>query len=94
MEKDPNGKGQHESGAKLDDGKMQPYLMMYGFSKALKAVAEVTTYGAKKYSPNGWASVRDPIPRYSNAKVRHMVLLSYMIPNRDYYMQHMRHGMH
>ena len=37
MEKDPNGKGQHESGAKLDDGK---------------------------------------------------------IPNRDYYMQHMRHGMH
>lgn len=73
MEKDPNGKGQHESGAKLDDGKIQPYLMMYGFSKALKAVAEVTTYGAKKYSPNGWASVRDPIPRYSNAKVRHML---------------------
>ena len=73
MEKDPNGIDQHEPGAKLDKDKPRVDLMLGGFSKALLAVAEVTTYGANKYSPNGWTEVSDPITRYADAKARHMM---------------------
>ena len=73
MDKDPDGIGQHEPGAKLDHGKPRVDLMIYGFSKALMEVAKVTTYGANKYTPFGWCTVADPIPRYRDAKCRHML---------------------
>ena len=71
MEKDPNGMDQHAPGAKLDDGKPLVALMMSGFSLALLEVARVTTFGAKKYTPNGWLQVLDGINRYNEAKQRH-----------------------
>lgn len=39
------------------------------------AVAEVMTFGAKKYSPDGWKSVPDAVNRYTAAMLRHMTLL-------------------
>lgn len=69
---DPYGKSQHEPGAKLDAGKPKMHLMFSGFSKALVRVADVTTYGADLYSPNGWKSVQDGFNRYSNAMLRHL----------------------
>lgn len=71
MEKDPNGIDQHTPGAKLDDGKPMVALMMSGFSLALLEVARVTTFGAKKYTPNGWLHVSDGVNRYNEAKHRH-----------------------
>lgn len=75
-ETDPNGKSPHEPGAKLDADKMLPWLCISGFAHALTAVADVTTKGARKYSPNGWASVPQGQERYMEAFARHALALA------------------
>ena len=70
-EKAPHGLDQHEPGAKADSGKPHVALMMSGFAKALEEVAKVTTFGAAKYSPNGWRHVANAIERYDDAGARH-----------------------
>lgn len=72
-EKDPSGMCQHTPGAKLDAGKPRVWLFMAGFSRALAAVADVTTYGATKYSPSGWTQVPNGSERYMDAFGRHML---------------------
>lgn len=74
-EADPHGKDPHSPGAKLDAGKERPWLMLSGFANALRAVAEVTTVGATKYTPNGWKSVVNGPERYMDAFGRHMLAL-------------------
>lgn len=74
-ESDPNGTDQHAPGAKLDAGKPMPWLCIGGFSRALQAVADVTTKGAVKYTPNGWAHVPNGEARYMEAFGRHMLAL-------------------
>lgn len=74
-ETDPNGIDAHTPGAKLDAGKMLPWLCIAGFSHALSAVADVTTKGARKYTPNGWANVPEGEARYMEAFGRHMMAL-------------------
>lgn len=74
-ERDPHGNDPHEKGAKLDAGKALPWLCISGFSNALQAVADVTTAGAMKYTPNGWVSVVDGERRYMEAFGRHMLAL-------------------
>jgi len=49
-EKDPAGKSAGDSGAKMDEGKIRIDLILDGMPLALKAVAEVATFGANKYS--------------------------------------------
>ena len=68
---DPNGIGQHEAGAKLDMGKNRLGLVSGHFARALWHVGLVGTYGANKYTDNGWISVADGINRYSDAGLRH-----------------------
>lgn len=70
-EQDPNGLSQHQPGAKLDSGKLRPQLVLGGFSRALTAVSEVGTFGAAKYTDNGWRQVSNGIERYSEAMIRH-----------------------
>ena len=70
---DPHGKDQHESGAKLDAGKPRPWLVLGGFRQALMEVARVGTYGARKYSDNGWRSVPNGQQRYLDAAFRHLL---------------------
>lgn len=72
-ERDPHGKGRHEASAKLDAGKNRLGLVFLGFCRALMAVGEVGTYGASKYSDNGWMSVPDGVARYTDAMYRHQV---------------------
>lgn len=79
-ERDPNGIDPHEPGAKLDAGKERVGLMLSGFARALLRVAAVTTYGANKYTPNGWLTVENGIERYDDAKGRHM-LKGYIEPH-------------
>lgn len=74
-EADPHGIDQHAPGSKLDAGKMMPWLCIAGFAHALAAVADVTTKGAIKYTPNGWQSVPDGETRYMEAFGRHMLAL-------------------
>ena len=74
-EADPNGKDPHTPGAKMDACKPLPWLCISGFSNALKEVADVTTKGATKYTPNGWMLVPDGEARYMEAFTRHMLEL-------------------
>lgn len=70
---DPHGLDPHAPGAKLDGGKVMPWLCIAGFSRALAAVADVTTKGAIKYTPNGWQHVEGGVQRYMEAFGRHML---------------------
>jgi hypothetical protein len=72
-EVDPHGISANQPGAKLDSGKVLPWLCLAGFSRAFREVAQVTTEGAKKYTPNGWATVPDGANRYMEAFGRHML---------------------
>lgn len=71
-EKDPHGIDQHAPGAKLDAGKTAAGVLA-DFNLALNAVAEVGTFGLKKYSRRGWHSVKDGQERYTDAKWRHLL---------------------
>lgn len=73
VEADPNGKRSSEAGAKLDAGKNRLGLVLFGFSRALQAVGKVGTYGANKYSDNGWVDVPDGERRYTDALLRHLL---------------------
>ena len=71
-ESDPNGKSQHEPGAKMDAGKNRLGLVFNGFSLALQAVGAVGTYGANKYTEEGWKAVPWAKERYTDALLRHL----------------------
>lgn len=71
METDPTGRDPHAPGAKLDAGKCRPSLVLGGFARALWAVSMVGTYGAVKYTEDGWVSVPNGQSRYDDAGLRH-----------------------
>ena len=73
-EADPTGRAPHQDGAKLDLGKAPVFrgVLAY-FPRALMAVAQVSEFGAKKYTWKGWETVPDGIQRYSDALGRHIV---------------------
>ena len=73
LEADPNGKRPNEAGAKLDAGKNRLGLVLCGFARALQEVGRVGTYGANKYTDNGWMSVPDGERRYTDAMLRHLL---------------------
>lgn len=56
-------------GPKYDEGKLQYSLIP---PIATKALAEVLTFGAKKYAPNSWQNVPDAERRYLDALMRHL----------------------
>lgn len=70
-EADPNGLTASTPGAKLDHGKNRLHLVLGAFAQALEEVGKVGTFGAAKYSDNGWLSVPDAYKRYSDAMLRH-----------------------
>lgn len=74
VETDPNGLSAKAPGAKLDSGKA-PILrgVIEYFPRAVKAVASVSDFGAKKYSWGGWRAVPNGIVRYGDAMQRHQV---------------------
>jgi hypothetical protein len=73
LESDPSGIDQHSAGAKLDAGKNRLGLVLGAFSRALTCVGAVGTYGANKYTDNGWLSVERGQERYTDALYRHLM---------------------
>lgn len=63
----------HAPGAKLDHGKVRMGLVLGAFRHALRAVGEVGTFGAAKYSDNGWLDVPNGKARYTDALFRHLL---------------------
>ena len=58
-----------EKGLKFDTGKLQYSLIP---PETLSALAEVLTFGARKYAPNNWLLVQDGETRYLDAAFRHL----------------------
>lgn len=71
---DPAGKAQHEKGAKLDLGKAPIFdgVLQY-FPRALVAIANLSQWGATRYTWEGWRDVPNAFRRYSNALGRHIL---------------------
>lgn len=72
-DRDPFGRDQHSPGAKLDHGKPRAGLVLRDFGRALIAVSEIGTFGAKKYSEHGWLEVPNGQERYTDAMLRHVL---------------------
>lgn len=72
-EADPNGKDLNSPGAKADAGKLRTWLVLSRFHKALNEVAAIGTFGANKYTPDGWKSVPGGHQRYMDAALRHLM---------------------
>lgn len=91
-ESDPHGKNPHESGAKLDAGKTRLGLVLGGFSRALQEVGKVGTYGANKYTDNGWLDVPSGQERYTDAMLRHWAEEAAGVPcDKDTNLAHAAH---
>lgn len=75
-EYDPFGTDPHEPGAKLDAGKVRPWLLLTDFPRALEEVALVATVGAKKYTDHGWSTVPNGEERYMEAFGRHTLAMA------------------
>lgn len=71
-DRDPNGLDAHTPGAKLDSGKNRLGLVLSGFADALQEVGRIGTYGAGKYTPDGWKYVENGRERYWDALWRHL----------------------
>lgn len=56
-------------GLKYDTGKLQYSLIP---PQTLTALAEVLTFGARKYAPDNWQLVQDGERRYLDALYRHL----------------------
>jgi hypothetical protein len=70
-ERDPAGIDPHHPGAKLDEGKPLAGTVLGGFAQALREVVDVGTFGANKYTTDGWKSVNGGFQRYTDAMLRH-----------------------
>lgn len=57
------------AGEKQDKDKPRHGLVVRDFAKALQAIGEIGSYGAKKYSPSNWLMVETE--RYEDAFMRH-----------------------
>lgn len=63
----------HVPGAKDDKAKPRLGLVFEGFALAIEEVGKVGTFGANKYTDNGWASVPNGQARYTDAMYRHLM---------------------
>jgi hypothetical protein len=61
--------GKGAAGLKDDKGKLLWNLLPW---KAVEGMVKVLTFGAKKYSPNGWRIVPYAKERYQAALLRHL----------------------
>lgn len=59
------------TGMKFDGDKPRMDLLLEGCPMALLAVAEVLTFGAKKYADHSWFHVPNADKRYWSARSRH-----------------------
>ena len=91
-ESDPNGKAQHETGAKLDAGKPRLGLVLGAFANALVEVGKVGTYGAQKYTDNGWLDVPKGKARYTDALLRHVLAETNETHDPDTLLLHAAHA--
>ena len=59
-----------KNGMKFDNNKIRVDLIDPDF---IINVSKILTFGARKYAPNNWQEVEDPINRYYGAALRHLL---------------------
>lgn len=64
---------EHTAGLKYDSGKQLAGILYEDFPHALSGVADVATFGARKYTRNGWRTVPNGLQRYTDAMHRHLL---------------------
>lgn len=85
------------SGKKFDNGKAPVFrgCIAY-FPDALKAVAEVSAYGAKKYNvpywDKNWKRVEDAEGRYKDALLRHVMDMDFTTLDPESGLRHLAHA--
>lgn len=79
-------------GIKYDDKKPRCGLVFGGFSRALIEVARIGTFGANKYTDNGWKGVDNGYERYTNALYRHLLAESDKEYDEESEMLHAAHA--
>ncbi len=62
-----------KEGIKFDQGKPAVGEMIKDFAPAIREVARVWKFGANKYEKSNWKLLEDPVDRYTNAMVRHLL---------------------
>lgn len=73
-EKDPDGLGQHEMGAKLDANKPPVVKGFFKyFPRSIRACSWLSNTGAMKYEWGGWSCVAKAEDRYQEAEARHLL---------------------
>lgn len=84
-----HGKG--TGGVKDDNGKAMWNLLPW---KAINGLVTVLTFGARKYSPNGWRSVPNGRDRYLSALLRHIYALQTgELVDKESGLRHIDHAM-
>jgi hypothetical protein len=81
-------------GMKYDNGKLLAAIPFQDFPRALKAIAEISTYGAKKYKRSSWKTVPNAQERYEDAEFRHyldMAIEGKRSRDRESGLMHMAH---
>ena len=61
------------AGIKYDEGKPTVGEMIKDFAPAIRDVARVWEFGAKKYGKSNWKDLDDAEVRYTNALIRHLL---------------------
>ena len=66
------GEASGGGGMKYDGNKARMDLMLDGMPNALEQVAQILTFGAKKYADHSWQTVPSGKARYKAALLRHL----------------------
>jgi hypothetical protein len=80
-----------DKGVKFDTDKEDCDLVLGEFSRALMAVSQVGTFGARKYTPSGWLEVPNAYKRYSSAMWRHYLQSKVALRDSDSTLIHDAH---
>lgn len=76
---------------KFDGGKPLAAIPIKDFGRALEAVSEVGTFGAKKYARSSWKGVENAAVRYEDALYRHAYKSSYEDVDEESGLPHLAH---
>ena len=78
-------------GTKYDDGKPRLGEMIKDFAIPLIELSKVWEFGANKYEKSNWKKLDNPIDRYTNALLRHLVAEEYCIYDNESNLLHATH---
>jgi hypothetical protein len=62
-----------KEGTKYDNGKLRLAEMIIDFRVAMEELCKVWEFGANKYEKSNWKKLANPIDRYTNAMLRHLL---------------------